>query len=81
MHSIKLNVQDQAYSHIMYFLQSLRPQDVEVLEDIEVLQKKIPASKSVESKYNFDDVFGMWSGRDISVEELRSDAWGRNDSV
>jgi len=81
MHSIRLNVQDQAYSHIMYFLQNLRPQDVEVLEDIEVSQKKTPASASADPKYNFDDVFGMWSGRDISQEELRSDAWGRNGSV
>ena len=81
MHSIKLNVQDQAYSHIMYFLQSLCPQDVEVLEDIEVTQKQTATSTNEEAKSDLDDVFGMWSGRDISVEDLRSEAWSHNDST
>ena len=34
MHSIKLNVKDSLYTHIMYLLKNLNPQEIEVVEDI-----------------------------------------------
>ena len=33
MHSIKLNVQDSIYSHIMFFLNNLNTQELEIIED------------------------------------------------
>jgi len=33
MHSIKLNVQDSIYNHIMFFLNSLNTKELEIVED------------------------------------------------
>jgi hypothetical protein len=33
MHTIKLQVQDSIYSHIMFFLQNLNTKELEVVED------------------------------------------------
>ena len=33
MHSIKLNVQDSIYSHIMFFLNNLNTKELEIIED------------------------------------------------
>ena len=33
MHSIKLNVQDSIYSHIMFFLNNLNTKELEIVED------------------------------------------------
>lgn len=33
MHSIKLNVQDSIYNHIMFLLNSLNTKDLEIVED------------------------------------------------
>ena len=33
MHSIKLNVQDSIYSHIMFFLNNLNSKELEIIED------------------------------------------------
>jgi hypothetical protein len=33
MHTIKLNVQDSIYSHIMFFLKNLNPKELEIIED------------------------------------------------
>ena len=33
MHSIKLNVQDSIYGHIMFFLNNLNTQELEIIED------------------------------------------------
>ena len=34
MHTIKLKVKDSLYSHIMYLLNSLDQQEIEIIEDI-----------------------------------------------
>jgi len=36
MHTIKLKIQDSIYSHIMYLLKNLNPQEIEIIEDKEV---------------------------------------------
>ncbi|MGD9655018.1 MAG: hypothetical protein AB7U44_07465 [Sulfuricurvum sp.] len=36
MHTIKLQVQDAVYSHIMFFLKSLNSQELRILEDKEI---------------------------------------------
>ena len=36
MHTIKLQVQDSIYSHVMFFLNSLQTKELKVLEDKEV---------------------------------------------
>ncbi len=33
MHSIKLNIQDNIYNHIMFLLKSLNPKDIEIIDD------------------------------------------------
>ena len=33
MHSIRLNIQDNIYSHIMFLLKSLNPNDIEIIND------------------------------------------------
>lgn len=33
MHTIKLNVQDSIYSHIMFFLNNLNTRELEIIED------------------------------------------------
>ncbi len=33
MHTIKLNIQDNIYSHIMFLLKSLNPKDIEIIND------------------------------------------------
>ncbi len=38
MHTIKLNVQDSIYSHIMFLLQNLNTKELEIVED-KVVQK------------------------------------------
>lgn len=34
MHTIKLNVGERAYAHLMFFLKSFKGNDIEVVEDI-----------------------------------------------
>ncbi|MEA3554035.1 MAG: hypothetical protein U9R39_06520 [Campylobacterota bacterium] len=33
MHTIKLNIQDNIYSHIMFFLKSLNSKDIEIIDN------------------------------------------------
>jgi hypothetical protein len=33
MHTIKLNVQDSIYSHVMFFLKNLNSKELEIIED------------------------------------------------
>ena len=33
MHTIKLNIQDNIYNHIMFLLKSLNPKDIEIIDD------------------------------------------------
>ncbi len=42
MHTIKLNVQDSIYTHIMFLLNSLNSKDLEIIEDkvTTVIQKQ-----------------------------------------
>lgn len=40
MHTIKLKVQDSIYSHIMFLLKSLNPQELEIIEDEKVDTKQ-----------------------------------------
>ncbi len=42
MHTIKLQVQDGIYSHIMFFLKNLNTQDLKILEDKEVNTAYMP---------------------------------------
>ena len=37
MHSIRLNVQDNIYNHIMFLLKNLNPKDIEIINDDIVL--------------------------------------------
>jgi hypothetical protein len=41
MHTIKLQVQDSIYSHIMFFLQNLNTKELKIIEDIQASHSKI----------------------------------------
>jgi len=43
MHSVKLNIEDNIYHHVMFLLKSLNPKDIEIINDksIAVDMKKI----------------------------------------
>lgn len=39
----------------------------------------LPAIQSVKKiDSDFDDAFGLWADRDVSLDEIRSKAWGRS---
>lgn len=38
MHTIKLQVQDTIYSHIMFFLKNLNSKELQIIEDKEILR-------------------------------------------
>ncbi|MBU0721337.1 hypothetical protein KJ877_08340 [bacterium] len=38
MHTIKLQVEDTIYSHIMFFLKNLNSKELQIIEDKEILQ-------------------------------------------
>lgn len=46
--------------------------------DFVEIQQTIDKKKRRKDNYNFYDSAGLWKGRDINAEELRSKAWERN---
>lgn len=51
MHTIKLNVQDSIYSHIIFLLNSLKTNELEIVED------KVIKPVAMEKKDKIDFVF------------------------
>ncbi len=53
MHTVKLNVGDRAYAHLMFLLKSLNTSDIEVIEDIPL--SKDDTTKTIDmSAYKID---------------------------
>ena len=50
MHSLKINVEDNVYSHLKFFLDGLNNKGIEVIED------KIIEKDSIEKKYSFNAI-------------------------
>ena len=50
MHSLKINVEDNVYSHLKFFLDGLNNKGIEVVED------KIVEKNSSEKKYLFNTI-------------------------
>lgn len=50
MHSLKINVEDDAYSHLKFFLDGLNNKGIEVVED------KIVEKNSNKTKYLFNTI-------------------------
>ena len=50
MHTIKLQVQDSIYSHIMFFLKNLNSKELSILEDKEI--KEDEESKELQALSN-----------------------------
>ena len=46
MHTIKLQVQDNIYNHIMFFLQNLNTKELKIIEDRQASQDEIRISSS-----------------------------------
>jgi hypothetical protein len=68
MHSIKLNVQDSIYGHIMFLLNSLNSKDLEIIED-----------KTIESigkvKYNENSEINAFSNHSANlIDEWKDDS-------
>jgi len=40
MHSVKLNIQDSIYEHIMFLLKNLNTKELEIVEDKNVVSQK-----------------------------------------
>ncbi len=50
MHSLKINVEDNVYSHLKFFLDGLNNNGIEVVED------KIVGKNFIEQKYLFNTI-------------------------
>ena len=50
MHSLKINVEDNVYSHLKFFLDGLNNKGIEVVED------KIVEKNYIEQKYLFNTI-------------------------
>ena len=50
MHYLKINVEDNVYSHLKFFLDGLNNKGIEVVED------KIVEKNSIEQKYLFNTI-------------------------
>ena len=40
-------------------------------------QKKVTSKKKVASEKDFENLFGIWANRDITLKEIREKAWKR----
>lgn len=67
MHTIKLQVQDTIYSHIMFFLKNLSSKELQIIEDKEI--QKYEESKDVQAFSNHSaNLVNEW--RDDSEDEV-----------
>jgi len=71
MHSIKLNVQDSIYSHIMFFLNNLNTQELEIVED-----KNIESISEIQNNEKSEtDAFSNHSANLIDEWKDEDDIW------
>jgi len=79
MHTVKLNIQDSAYSHVMYLLKSLNSKDIEVIEDDNMVNDKqdairkstgILAGKNIDPLKWQDDIRSEWDERETLLNRL-----------
>lgn len=67
MHTIKLQVQDTIYSHIMFFLKNLSSKELQIIEDKEI--QKYEESKDIQAFSNHSaNLVNEW--RDDSEDEV-----------
>ncbi|DAB30014.1 MAG TPA: hypothetical protein CFH84_06420, partial [Sulfurimonas sp. UBA12504] len=71
MHTIKLQVQDTIYSHIMFFFKSLNSKELRIIEDKEI--KKDEETKELQALSNHSaNLIDEWKD-DCSMEIKQSD--------
>lgn len=79
MHTVKLNIQDSAYNHVMYLLKSLNSKDIEVIEDDNMVNDKqdairkstgILAGKNIDPLKWQDDIRSEWDERETLLNRL-----------
>jgi len=73
MHTIKLNVGDNAYTHLMFLLQNLKTDEIKIVEDrvesaddaslaIDMSEYKIEAFKSIQDPLKWQqDIRAEWN--------------------
>ncbi len=66
MHTLTLNVKDDAYSNILYFLKNLST-------DVEIISDKVIAQKSIKKATSLRGVFSKYA--DSSKIHLEDNAW------
>ncbi|MEA2073640.1 MAG: hypothetical protein U9O86_08650 [Campylobacterota bacterium] len=66
MHTLTLNIKDNAYSNILYFLKNLST-------DVEILSDKVTAKKPVNKMTSLRGVFSKYA--DPSKIHLENNAW------
>jgi len=79
MHTVKLNIQDSAYNHVMYLLKSLNSKDIEVIEDDNMVNDKqdairkstgILTGKNIDPLKWQDDIRSEWDERETLLNRL-----------
>ena len=70
MHTIKLQVQDSIYSHIMFFLQNLNTKELKIIEDTKVSHSNIVENSSEISAFSNHSANLIEEWKDITEDEI-----------
>ena len=70
MHTIKLQVEDSIYSHIMFFLQSLNTKELKIIEDTKIAQSEIIKSSSDITTFTNHSANLIEDWKDTSEDEI-----------
>jgi hypothetical protein len=70
MHTIKLQVQDSIYSHIMFFLQNLNTKELKIIEDTKVSHNNIVENNSEISAFSNHSANLIEEWKDITEDEI-----------
>ncbi len=70
MHTIKLQVQDSIYSHIMFFLQSLNSRELKIIEDTKIAQSESIKSSADITIFSNHSANLIEDWKDISEDEI-----------
>jgi len=68
MDKILINIKDKTKAHIV----------VSLLKELPFIEfREIGKAKKTVKKSNFRELFGIWKGRNVTLDNLRQEAWQR----
>jgi hypothetical protein len=70
MHTIKLQVQDSIYSHVMFFLQNLNTRELKIIEDTKASHSKIMENSSDINAFTNHSANLIDEWKDVSEDEI-----------